>query len=158
MTLKSIILTSLAALAFTSAAGQQPEPVLTEVLFRKGDAGVHTYRIPSLIQAADGSIVAFAEARQNGGGDTGDIDLVARRSTDGGKTWGEIITVWDDGENVCGNPCPVVGNETSGMDLVCNRAMSCHPAQQRAAQRQDSRPMQSRSIRKRYRFTYHLFR
>lgn len=118
MTLKSIILTSLAALAFTSAAGQQPEPVLTEVLFRKGDAGVHTYRIPSLVQAADGSIVAFAEARQNGGGDTGDIDLVARRSTDGGKTWGEIITVWDDGENVCGNPCPVVDRETGRIILL----------------------------------------
>lgn len=90
----------------------------SDVLFRKGDNGVHTYRIPALVQANDGSIVVFAEARRNSGSDTGDIDLVARRSTDGGKTWSDIVTVWDDGENVCGNPCPVVDRETGSIILL----------------------------------------
>lgn len=90
----------------------------TQVLFSKGYESVHTYRIPALVQTKDGTLIAFAEARQNSGSDTGDIDLVARRSEDGGKTWGEIITVWDDGGNVCGNPCPVVDYETGRVILL----------------------------------------
>ena len=90
----------------------------SNVLFKKGDAGVHTYRIPALVQANDGTIIVFAEARKNGAGDSGDIDLVARRSTDGGKTWGNVFTVWDDGENVCGNPCPVVDRSTGRIILL----------------------------------------
>jgi sialidase-1 len=31
-----------------------------------------------------------------------------RRSMDDGRTWSPIQTVWDDGSNTCGNPCPVV--------------------------------------------------
>ena len=52
-------------------------------------AGYHTYRIPSLIVAPKGTVLAFCEGRKNGRGDTGDIDLVLKRSTDGGKTWGK---------------------------------------------------------------------
>lgn len=117
MLLKNILI-SLAVLAPLTASAQQLPPVHTDVLFRKGDAGVHTYRIPALVQAADGSIVVFAEARHNSGSDTGDIDLVARRSTDGGRTWSGIITVWDDGGNVCGNPCPVVDRRTGRIVLL----------------------------------------
>lgn len=113
---KLLILSAL--LIPTAAFAQQISPVYSDVLFKKGDEGVHTYRIPALVQANDGSIVVFAEARQNGGGDTGDINLVSRRSTDGGKTWSDIITVWDDGENVCGNPCPVVDRETGRIILL----------------------------------------
>ncbi len=112
------ILTFSTLLISASALAQQIAPVHSDVLFKKGDEGVNTYRIPALVQANDGSIIVFAEARQDGGGDTGDINLVSRRSTDGGKTWSEIITVWDDGENVCGNPCPVVDKETGRIILL----------------------------------------
>ena len=74
--------------------------------------GAHTYRIPALIVSNAGTLLAFVEARRSGSGDTGDIDLVVRRSTDGGDSWGEIITVWDDGINTCGNPAPVVDQKT----------------------------------------------
>lgn len=90
----------------------QLAPKFTETLFSKGDCGVDTYRIPSMVQTKAGTILAFAEARRNSRKDTGDIDLVLRRSQDGGRTWGEIITVWDDAENVCGNPTPVVDRKT----------------------------------------------
>lgn len=111
----SILFVYVLLVLVVGCTGQQ---VTTEVLFKKGDAGIHTYRIPALIQAKDGSIVVFAEARHNSGSDTGDIDLVARRSVDGGRTWGDIITVWDDGENVCGNPSPVVDMETGRIILL----------------------------------------
>ena len=50
---------------------------------------VHTYRIAALAVTRQGTLLAFAEARQRGAGDAGDIDLVVRRSTDGGDSWGE---------------------------------------------------------------------
>jgi sialidase-1 len=53
-------------------------------------------------------VLAFCEGRKNGSSDSGDIDLLLRRSLDGGKSWLAPQVVWDDGENTCGNPCPVV--------------------------------------------------
>lgn len=55
-----------------------------------------------------GALIAFAEARRHDKRDSGDIDLVMRRSEDDGRTWGPITTVWDDGGNTCGNPAPAV--------------------------------------------------
>lgn len=85
----------------------EPEPRRT-VVYESGSGGRHTYRIPSLVRTPRGVLLAFAEGRRNGEGDAGDIDLLLRRSTDDGRTWTPIQTVWDDGSNTCGNPCPVV--------------------------------------------------
>ena len=41
-----------------------------------------------------GTLLAFAENRINGCGDQGTHNLVVRRSTDMGRTWGELITVF----------------------------------------------------------------
>ncbi len=87
-------------------------------IFTNGTGDCHTYRIPSLITAANGDILAFAEARKNGGGDAGDIDIVLRRSTDAGKTWNALQTVWDDTSNTCGNPCPVVDAKSGAIHLL----------------------------------------
>ena len=89
----------------------------TEV-FTSGSNRYHTFRIPSLIVAPDGSLLAFAEGRRSGRGDSGDIDLVMRRSRNGGKSWGPLTVVWDDGPNTCGNPCPVVDRTTGRIILV----------------------------------------
>lgn len=87
-------------------------------VYKRGDNGFDTYRIPAVIQAKDGTLLAFAEARKNSRNDTGDIDLVVRRSSDGGVTWSGIITIWDDAENVCGNPSPVVDRNTGRIVLA----------------------------------------
>src|SRR3954469_16170259 len=87
------------------------EPVHTRV-FVAGQGGYHTCRIPSVIVAPKGTVLAFCEGRKTGRGDTGDIDLLLKRSTDGGQTWGPARVVWDDADNVCGNPCPVVDPKT----------------------------------------------
>ena len=109
------LLTALVVLLTSGAAFAQN---LGNIVFQKGENGFDTYRIPALVQAADGTIIAFAEARKNSRSDTGNIDLVAKRSTDGGKTWGEIITIWDDNDNVCGNPAPILVKETGRIVLV----------------------------------------
>lgn len=82
--------------------------VTAQILFARGDQGYDTFRIPALIRASNGDLLAFAEARKDSRRDSGNIDLVMRRSTDGGRNWGPICVVWDDGPNTCGNPAPVV--------------------------------------------------
>lgn len=81
-------------------------------VFVSGLDGYHTYRIPSAIVTPKGTVLAFCEGRRKSRSDTGDIDLVLRRSTDGGATWGPLQVVWDDAANTCGNPCPVVDRDT----------------------------------------------
>src|SRR5581483_6161084 len=93
------------------------EPIQTPILV-SGEGGYHTYRIPSLIVTAKGTLLAFAEGRKKSSSDTGDIDLVLRRSLDGGKTWQPMQVVWDDGPNTCGNPCPVVERSTGTIWLL----------------------------------------
>src|SRR5437016_3531915 len=73
--------------------GGVAEPVQTPV-FMAGEDGYHTYRIPALIVSPRGTLLAFCEGRKQGGGDAGDIDLVLKRSSDNGKTWGALQVVW----------------------------------------------------------------
>ena len=87
-------------------------------VYARGEDGYHTYRIPSVIVTKKGTVLAFCEGRKDGGGDAGDIDLLLKRSTDGGRTFSRQQTIWDDGGNTCGNPCPVVDRETGTIWLL----------------------------------------
>ncbi len=87
-------------------------------VFTAGTDGYHTYRIPAVIRAKDGSLLAFAEGRKSGRGDSGNIDLLVKRSRDGGRTWGPQTVIWDDADNTCGNPCPVVDQRTGAILLL----------------------------------------
>jgi len=93
----------------------------TTEVWTSGQGGYESYRIPSLIRANDGTMLAFCEGRVDGSADSGDIDLVMRRSTDEGRTWGPMEVVWNDGVNTCGNPCPVVDRETGKIFLLATR-------------------------------------
>jgi sialidase-1 len=101
------------------AAGQapMPGPRFTEV-YQAGDGGYHTFRIPSVIAARNGTLLAFAEARREGAADAGDIDLVVRRSRDGGASWSTLQVIGDDGPNTVGNPCPVLDRTTGTLWLL----------------------------------------
>lgn len=70
-------------------------------VFYSGLNNSKCYRIPSIIKTHKGTLLALAESRIDGCGDQGRHDLVARRSTDLGKTWGTLITVF-----VGVAPCP----------------------------------------------------
>lgn len=107
-------------------SGESKDPVLDlnegdttfNYIFRQRFEGYACYRIPALIRAKDGTIIAFAEARRNSCSDIGDIDLVMKRSTDNGKTWGPLEKIWDDGANTCGNPAPVLDETTGEIHLL----------------------------------------
>jgi sialidase-1 len=102
-----IYLATAAFFSPSSAPARASEPAQTPV-FTSGQHGYHTYRIPALVVARSGALLAFCEGRKHSGSDSGDIDLLLKRSLDGGKTWSQSQIIWDDGANTCGNPCPVV--------------------------------------------------
>ena len=87
-------------------------------IFKSGSEGYNTFRIPSIITTDSGVVLAFAEGRKNSSSDSGDIDLVLKRSIDGGKTWGDLIVIRDDSTNVCGNPSPVIDRKTGKIFLL----------------------------------------
>jgi sialidase-1 len=71
-------------------------------VFVSGD-GYPTYRIPSVLTTRRGTVLAVAEGRQ-GRGDHSENELVLRRSTDGGRTWGPLQRVAGDRPHVLVNP------------------------------------------------------
>ena len=60
--------------------------VLKTDLFVAGEGGYKLYRIPGIVVTAGGTVLAYCEARKGDSGDWGIIDVMLRRSTDGGKT------------------------------------------------------------------------
>lgn len=94
---------------------QKPDPggvFAAREVFGRGQDGYHTFRIPSLLSAREGVLLAICEGRRNSARDHGDIDLVLKRSADNGKTWSGLELVFSDGTNTIGNPCPVVDQST----------------------------------------------
>jgi sialidase-1 len=78
------------------------------VPFVGGKGGYKVYRAPTLAKAKDGTLLAFAEGRVNGHEDEDDMDVVLRRSKDGGKSWEPMQVLANDGKNPCKNQSPVV--------------------------------------------------
>ena len=75
------------ALCWTPAV--MAEPLLDKTdLFEAAKGGYLLYRIPGVVVTTKGTILAYCEGRQNDSSDWGPTDILMRRSTDGGKTWG----------------------------------------------------------------------
>lgn len=103
----------------TLSDGKNRAPLKTNVFVSSKD-GYAYYRIPAIIKSADGTLLAFCEGRKNSRSDRGDIDLLVKRSGDGGKTWSKSIVIWDDRDNTCGNPCPVLDESTGIVWLLAS--------------------------------------
>ncbi|MBY9009850.1 MAG: exo-alpha-sialidase, partial [Candidatus Lokiarchaeota archaeon] len=111
--------------------------ITNQVLFECGQLYYHTFRIPSLISLPNNILIAFVEGRKNSQEDYGDIQLVMRKSIDGGLNWGAPVIllhyqtqlllknsiskdfepVSNYGEVTCGNPCPVYDKTTQRLWL-----------------------------------------
>jgi sialidase-1 len=86
-----------------------------KVVFDPAGSGYHTFRIPAITGFRD-ALFAFCEGRRHGSGDAGEIEVVLRRSYDGGASWDAPRVVTAVPGKTCGNPTPVV-DPASG-DLV----------------------------------------
>ena len=95
-----------------------PADVERLTVFSAGEEDYHCFRIPALLAAADGAILAFSEARRDSCRDDADIDLVLKRSRDGGRTWGPLEVLFDDGDLSVNQPAPVLDRETGDVVLV----------------------------------------
>ncbi|MFI9258248.1 exo-alpha-sialidase [Streptomyces sioyaensis] len=80
----------------------------SSVPYRAGTEGYTSFRIPAVVRARSGTVLAFAEGRVSSAADSGAIDLVLKRSADGGRTWGPLQVVARNGTGTAGNPAPVV--------------------------------------------------
>jgi sialidase-1 len=113
MSLSKLLALVLVPVTFVEAiAAANPDPPQEMDVFISGRDGYHTFRIPAVIVSPRGTVLAFCEGRKDSRSDTGDIDLVLRRSFDGGKTWQKMQTVANFGPDTIGNPCPVVDRAT----------------------------------------------
>jgi len=118
---------SLTMLSTETATAHPGRPKLTttgpgyadeQMLFESGTLGYSCFRIPAVVRTKAGTLLAFAEGRVNDCGDAGDIDLVMRRSTDGGKTWGPLQVLIEGNGHTRGNPAPVVDYESGRISLL----------------------------------------
>ncbi len=105
------------------------EPLM---LFQNGESGYRTFRIPSLIvlnkevlnehggDFPQDVLLASAEARRNSYHDDGDIDLVAKLSADGGKSWTSLQVLFKDPDKngKAGNPAPVFDKNTGNIHFA----------------------------------------
>lgn len=130
-----LCMAALSAPSSPAAATPFADGVTASTVFERGENGYHSFRIPAIIEAADGSLLAFAEGRVNDATDNGDIDMVMKRSLDGGMTWIDFNVIADDGANKWGNPVPMIatdgtvvlnmtrtGGTVTGEDVRCGLA------------------------------------
>ena len=86
----ALFVVALAILPFSLelSAASAAEPLLERIdLFEANTDGYALYRIPGIVVTKQGTVLAYCEARRTGKSDWDTIDIMLRRSTDGGKTW-----------------------------------------------------------------------
>ncbi len=96
-------------------AAQPPE--FSDV-FVAGKDGYPAIRIPSIVVTKQGTVLAFAEGRAVLQADQANNKIILKRSHDGGKTWGALLTIADDGTNCLNNPCAVADRKTGRVILM----------------------------------------
>ncbi|MEE2623243.1 MAG: sialidase family protein [Verrucomicrobiota bacterium] len=117
------VVTLLLAGTFLLAA-EDEEVVLRKDIFSRKTDGYHTYRIPTMVVTGKGTILVFVEGRKTHRRDHGDVDLLMKRSEDGGCTWSEQVLIHEEGGNALirvGNPCPIVEKDGRTVHLLFTR-------------------------------------
>lgn len=103
-------------LLMSSSSGYGGEPELADVFVPKAD-GFASIRIPSVVVGKNGTVLAFAEGRA-ADADQAKNKIVLKRSTDGGKTWGKLAVIAEDGDKALNNPCAVVEPDSGHVLLM----------------------------------------
>lgn len=91
--------------------GQTGQVIGKEVpvpVFPIGEHPYACYRIPAIVALPGGELLAFAEGRKMNCADFGDVDIVMKRSRDGGRIWSQLSVIVDNGNLQAGNCAPVM--------------------------------------------------
>lgn len=115
--------TSLARPVSDPAAAEQisAAAVGNTLVYKEKTEGYDCFRIPAVVKAGSGELLAFAEGRKGGASfcnDRGDIDLVVKRSADQGRTWSAPKVVIEGFGDTKGNPTPIVIPSTGRIVLL----------------------------------------
>jgi len=94
-------------------------------VFSPGLGNITCFRIPSVVQTPDGTLVAFAEARRGSCGDGDSHEIASRRSTNGGITWDALSMAAGNETYWVGNPEAVVRADGSLLMLVATHKQGC---------------------------------
>jgi sialidase-1 len=107
--------------AQSPVSGTSITPVFESTnLWNAGVGGYLTYRIPGIVTTKRGTILAYTSARK-GPGDWSDIDVVVRRSTDGGHTWDASRVLVGEGHGVTDNPVAISDAQTGAIHFLFQR-------------------------------------
>ncbi len=110
------------ACVWTSA--HAAEPMLEQIpMFESATDGYALYRIPGLIVTAKGTVLAYCEARRTGKSDWDTIDIMLRRSTDGGKTFSPRQRIADVPGPHIKNPVALAQKLAEPTDITYNNAV-----------------------------------
>jgi sialidase-1 len=94
------------------------KPVVEKLtLFQAHSRGYDVYRIPAIVVTARGTVLAFCGAR-GGSSDWAPIDILLRRSTDGGMTWQRPQVVASAAGCTVDNATPILDRLTGAVHLL----------------------------------------
>lgn len=99
------------------ALAQEPSSAKTKV-FVAGHQGYYTYRIPAVCVTPKGTVIAAAAGRYDSASDWANVDLVVRRSPDGGESWNDQEALVNDGTNTVDNPTFIVDPKSGAVHLM----------------------------------------
>ncbi len=111
-----LLLRRAAALCVLCASLGAAEPQFSDV-FVAGKDGYKSIRIPAVLVTKAGTVLAFAEGRA-AHADQANNKLILKRSRDGGRTWGALQLVADDGANTLNNPTAVEERQSGRVFLM----------------------------------------
>lgn len=114
------VLAGSATVASAHNVGYSDGKMTRSLVYNKGDYDSQFYRIPAIVTLPDGTLVTVADKRIDKLSDLpGDIDVVCRRSTDGGRTWSDYITVArHDSIGGYGDPALVYDRRTGDLIVI----------------------------------------
>ena len=109
----------IAVWAGSERVGSAQGPLFEQTdVFVAGEDGVTEYRIPVLVTANSGALLAFCDARVDRTGDApNNIDLVMKRSLDEGRTWGPLRRLANPGKGAAADSCAVVDRHTGTVSV-----------------------------------------
>ena len=93
-------------------------------LFEAGTEGYGQFRIPGIVVTKNGTVLAYCEARRAASTDWGQIDVMLRRSTDGGETWSPMKKIVELDGKFERNPAAVAQKLGRDGELTVNNPLA----------------------------------